>query len=132
MQVVAIETLVDLGCHVSVKDSVNSTPVHVAAGEGHLEAVAALHRLVRGYRHKLNRACDVPHVSGNGCRTCMYEPLFVPLQQAKPVYYTLASRNRYVLAPLPCVSPSRPEAVVLLPATKEVSLHESCLLRTAS
>lgn len=47
VQVVAIETLVDLGCNVSVKDSVNSTPVHVAAGEGHMEAVAALHRLVR-------------------------------------------------------------------------------------
>ena len=37
-----------LGCQVSVQDSVNSTPLHVAAGEGHLAAVIELCRLVSG------------------------------------------------------------------------------------
>lgn len=45
-QVPAIQALVALGCQVSVQDSVNSTPLHVAAGEGHLAAVIELCRLV--------------------------------------------------------------------------------------
>lgn len=43
----AIRALVALGCSVSVTDSVLSTPIHVAAGEGHSEAVLALRELVR-------------------------------------------------------------------------------------
>lgn len=43
----AIRALVALGCSVSVMDSVLSTPIHVAAGEGHNEAVLALQQLVR-------------------------------------------------------------------------------------
>ncbi len=45
-QVPAIQALVALGCQVSVQDSVSSTPLHVAAGEGHLAAVIELCRLV--------------------------------------------------------------------------------------
>jgi len=50
LQVPAIRALVALGCSVSVMDSVLSTPIHVAAGEGHNEAVLALQELVR--KHK--------------------------------------------------------------------------------
>lgn len=46
LQVPAIRALVALGCAVSVTDSVLSTPIHVAAGEGHNEAVLALRELV--------------------------------------------------------------------------------------
>ena len=45
-QVPAIRALVALGCSVSVTDSVLSTPIHVAAGEGHIEALLALRELV--------------------------------------------------------------------------------------
>ena len=45
-QVDAIEELVRLGCDAAVQDSVASTPLHVAAGEGHLEAIAKLVQLV--------------------------------------------------------------------------------------
>lgn len=41
----AIEALISLGCEVVVPDAVGSTPIHVAAGEGHLEAVQELVRL---------------------------------------------------------------------------------------
>lgn len=34
-----------LGCEVVVQDAVGSTPIHVAAGEGHLEAIKELVRL---------------------------------------------------------------------------------------
>ena len=44
-QVAAIEALVGLGCEVAVQDAVGSTPIHVAAGEGHCEAVQELVRL---------------------------------------------------------------------------------------
>ena len=43
----AIRTLVRLGCAAAVQDNVASTPLHVAAGEGHLEAIHALVQLVR-------------------------------------------------------------------------------------
>jgi ankyrin repeat protein len=46
IQVPAIRALVALGCSVAVTDSVLSTPIHVAAGEGHIEAVLALRELV--------------------------------------------------------------------------------------
>ena len=45
MQVAAIEALIGLGCEVVVQDAVGSTPMHVAAGEGHLEAIQELVRL---------------------------------------------------------------------------------------
>lgn len=38
--------LVRLGCEATVQDNVASTPLHVAAGEGHLDAIAALVNLV--------------------------------------------------------------------------------------
>ena len=41
-----IQELADLGCSASIQDAVSSTPMHVAAGEGHVDAVLALHRLV--------------------------------------------------------------------------------------
>lgn len=44
-QVAAIQALVSLGCEVVVQDAVGSTPIHVAAGEGHLEAIQELVRL---------------------------------------------------------------------------------------
>jgi hypothetical protein len=43
----AIHALVRLGCEASVQDNVASTPLHVAAGEGHLAAIATLVQLVR-------------------------------------------------------------------------------------
>ena len=46
IQVGALEALVELGCDAKVKDSVASTPMHVAAGEGHLEAILKLVDLV--------------------------------------------------------------------------------------
>ncbi len=45
-QVEAIKLLVRLGCEATVQDNVASTPLHVAAGEGHLDAIAALVSLV--------------------------------------------------------------------------------------
>lgn len=48
LQVPAIRALVALGCSVAVTDSVLSTPIHVAAGEGHNEAVLVLRELVSG------------------------------------------------------------------------------------
>lgn len=45
LQVAAIEALISLGCEVVVQDAVGSTPLHVAAGEGHLDAIGALVRL---------------------------------------------------------------------------------------
>lgn len=45
-QVEAIEELVQLGCEADIKDSVSSTPMHVAAGEGHLDAILLLVQLV--------------------------------------------------------------------------------------
>lgn len=47
MQVEAIQLLVKLGCEATVQDNVASTPLHVAAGEGHLDAIMALVNLVR-------------------------------------------------------------------------------------
>jgi len=46
-QVDAIEALVALGCEAAVPDSTARTPLHVAAGEGCLDAIRALVRLVR-------------------------------------------------------------------------------------
>ena len=42
----AIKLLVKLGCKVTVQDSVASTPLHVAAGEGNIDAIMALTSLV--------------------------------------------------------------------------------------
>ena len=44
-QAEAIEALVGMGCEVDVQDAVGSTPLHVAAGEGHLEPIRTLVRL---------------------------------------------------------------------------------------
>lgn len=46
MQVEAIRFLVQAGCSASVQDSVASTPLHIAAGEGHIEAIKVLKSLV--------------------------------------------------------------------------------------
>jgi ankyrin repeat protein len=46
IQVDAIQLLVKLGCEATVQDNVASTPLHVAAGEGHLDAIMALVNLV--------------------------------------------------------------------------------------
>lgn len=48
MQVAVLDALAQLGCDPSVKDSVSSTPMHVAAGEGHIQAILKLIELVRG------------------------------------------------------------------------------------
>lgn len=45
-QVGALEALVELGCDPKVRDSVASTPMHVAAGEGHIESILKLADLV--------------------------------------------------------------------------------------
>ena len=45
-QVDAIRFLVQAGCPASVQDNVASTPLHIAAGEGHIEAIKALKTLV--------------------------------------------------------------------------------------
>ena len=45
-QIAVLDTLAQLGCDPSVKDSVSSTPMHVAAGEGHIEAILKLVALV--------------------------------------------------------------------------------------
>lgn len=47
MQVSSIEALVQLGCEAAVPDSMAQTPLHVAAAEGHMDAIHALVRLVR-------------------------------------------------------------------------------------
>ena len=46
MQVEVVNELVALGVNPAVQDAVASTPMHVAAGEGHVEAILALQRLV--------------------------------------------------------------------------------------
>ena len=46
VQVEAIQFLVQAGCPASVQDSVASTPLHIAAGEGHIEAIRVLKALV--------------------------------------------------------------------------------------
>ena len=46
MQVDAIRFLVQAGCPASVQDNVASTPLHIAAGEGHIEAIKVLKSLV--------------------------------------------------------------------------------------
>ena len=46
VQVEAIRFLVQAGCPASVQDSVASTPLHIAAGEGHIEAITILASLV--------------------------------------------------------------------------------------
>jgi len=47
VQVEAIRFLVKAGCSPSVQDNVASTPLHIAAGEGHIEAIKVLGTLVR-------------------------------------------------------------------------------------
>ena len=47
LQVAAIRSLVQHGCNVAAVDSVGATALHVAAGAGHLEAMAALVAAVR-------------------------------------------------------------------------------------
>ena len=47
VQVEAIRYLVKAGCPADVQDSVASTPLHIAAGEGHTEAIRVLVSLVR-------------------------------------------------------------------------------------
>ena len=42
LQVAAIRSLLQRGCNVAAVDSVGATALHVAAGAGHLEAMAAL------------------------------------------------------------------------------------------
>ena len=56
VQVEAIQFLVQAGCPANVQDSVASTPVHIAAGEGHIEAIRVLKSLVRA----LNTATAAP------------------------------------------------------------------------
>ena len=50
-QIAVLDTLAQLGCDPSVKDSVMSTPMHVAAGEGHTEAIVKLVALVSSSMH---------------------------------------------------------------------------------
>ena len=47
----AIRYLVKAGCPADVQDNVASTPLHIAAGEGHIEAIKVLVSLVRGVLH---------------------------------------------------------------------------------
>lgn len=47
MQVEAMRYLVKAGCPADVQDNVASTPLHIAAGEGHTEAIRVLVSLVR-------------------------------------------------------------------------------------
>lgn len=55
VQIAVLDTLAQLGCDPSVKDSVMSTPMHVAAGEGHTEAIVKLVALVSPSMHCLLR-----------------------------------------------------------------------------
>lgn len=55
-QIAVLDALAQLGCDPSVKDSVSSTPMHVAAGEGHIQAILKLIELVR---HRHASACSL-------------------------------------------------------------------------
>ena len=46
MQIAVLDALAQLGSDPCGKDSVSSTPTHVAAGEGHIEAILKLVALV--------------------------------------------------------------------------------------
>ena len=46
LQIAVLDALAQLGCDPCGKDSVSSTPMHVAAGEGHIEAILKLVSLV--------------------------------------------------------------------------------------
>lgn len=70
MQVGAIKELVRLGCAVDVKDSVASTPMHVAAGEGHLEAILQLVQLVRT---NFTKPCDDTSFLTGATRSRLYQ-----------------------------------------------------------
>ena len=58
MQVEAIRFLVQAGCPASVQDSVASTPLHIAAGEGHIEAIRVLQSLVSALHAALLQVMD--------------------------------------------------------------------------
>lgn len=57
LQVDSIATLIQLGAKVDVQDSVGSTPLHVACGEGHMSAVTKL----------IESGCDPSVKDCDGC-----------------------------------------------------------------
>ena len=67
LQVEAIRTLVRLGCAAAVQDNVASTPLHVAAGEGHLEAIHELVKLVRALMRALSLCTLLAYSVSAGC-----------------------------------------------------------------
>ena len=71
MQIAVLDTLAQLGCDPSVKDSVSSTPMHVAAGEGHIEAILKLVALVSNA--VLALSTQLHHIQKqSACVVCQY------------------------------------------------------------
>ena len=93
LQIAVLDTLAQLGCDPSVKDSVSSTPMHVAAGEGHIEAILKLVALVRAITQSFfgselcrctaslrltRRMHAVAYVLQPSCSACMHSLETIP------------------------------------------------------
>ena len=76
-QVDAIRFLVQAGCPASVQDNVASTPLHIAAGEGHIEAIRVLKSLVITFAASINPA-GLPELHAREA-VCKFQRYKLPL-----------------------------------------------------